>query len=87
MWDAVTNSMNTVYQAVTEKVNSSWLWGRDLMQNLINGLNYMLDNLINTVADVARAISNYLHFLVPGKEHPTEFGSQIPNFIKGLLTE
>ena len=43
---AVTNAMNSVYQAVMDKVNSSWSWGRDLMQNLINGITYMIGNLI-----------------------------------------
>lgn len=54
------------------------------MQNLINGLNYMLGNLINTVADVARAISDYLHFSVPDKGPLTEFESWMPDFMKGL---
>ncbi len=44
--DAVTNAMNAVYSAVMDKVNSSWSWGRDLMQNLINGITYMLGSLI-----------------------------------------
>ncbi len=82
--DAVRNAMGAVYDAVMEKVNSSWSWGRDLMQNLINGLNYMLGNLINTVADVARAISDYLHFSVPDKGPLTEFESWMPDFMKGL---
>ena len=82
--DAVVNAMNAVYNAVMDKVNSSWSWGRDLMQNLINGLNYMLGNLINTVADVARAISDYLHFSVPDKGPLTEFESWMPDFMKGL---
>ena len=76
--DAVTNAMRAVYDAVMDKVNSSWSWGR------INGLNYMLGNLINTVADVARAISDYLHFSVPDKGPLTEFESWMPDFMKGL---
>lgn len=82
--DAVTNAMRAVYDAVMDKVNSSWSWGRDLMQNLINGLNYMLGSLINTVADVARAISDYLHFSVPDKGPLSEFESWMPDFMKGL---
>jgi len=82
--DAVSNAMNSVYQAVMDKVNSSWSWGRDLMQNLINGITYMLGNLINTVADVARAISDYLHFSVPDKGPLSEFESWMPDFMKGL---
>ena len=82
--DAVVNAMNAVYNAVMDKVNSSWSWGRDLMQNLINGITYMLGSLINTVADVARAISDYLHFSVPDKGPLSEFESWMPDFMKGL---
>ncbi len=81
---ALMNAMDAVYDAVMDKVNSSWSWGRDLMQNLINGLNYMLGSLINTVADVARAISEYLHFSVPDKGPLSEFESWMPDFMKGL---
>lgn len=67
-----------------DKVNSSWSWGRDLMQNLINGITYMLGNLINTVADVARSIWEYLHFSVPEKGALTDVEEWMPDFMKGL---
>ena len=82
--DAVTNAMNAVYSAVMDKVNSSWSWGRDLMQNLINGITYMLGSLINTVADVARSIWEYLHFSVPEKGALTDVEEWMPDFMKGL---
>lgn len=44
----------------------------------------MLGSLINTVADVARAISDYLHFSVPDKGPLSEFESWMPDFMKGL---
>ena len=82
--DAVTNAMNAVYSAVMDKVNSSWSWGRDLMQNLINGITYMLGSLINTVADVARSIWEYLHFSVPEKGALTDVEEWMPDFMQGL---
>lgn len=82
--DAVTNAMNAVYSAVMDKVNSSWSWGHDLMQNLINGITYMLGSLINTVADVARSIWEYLHFSVPEKGALTDVEEWMPDFMKGL---
>ena len=82
--DAVVNAMNAVYQTVMDKVNSSWSWGRDLMQNLINGITYMLGSLINTVADVARSIWEYLHFSVPEKGALTDVEEWMPDFMKGL---
>ena len=82
--DAVVNAMNAVYNAVMDKVNSSWSWGRDLMQNLINGITYMLGSLINTVSDVARSIWEYLHFSVPEKGALTDAEEWMPDFMQGL---
>ncbi|WP_462282203.1 phage tail tape measure protein [Ruminococcus champanellensis] len=82
--DAVVSAMNAVYNAVMDKVNSSWSWGRDLMQNLINGITYMLGSLINTVSDVARSIWEYLHFSVPEKGALTDVEEWMPDFMKGL---
>ena len=70
-----------------DKVNSSWSWGRDLMQNLINGITYMLGSLINTVADVARSIWEYLHFSVPEKGALTDVEEWMPDFMKGLAKD
>lgn len=82
--DAVINAMRAVYDAVMDKVNSSWSWGRDHMQNFINGITYMLGSLINTVADVARSIWEYLHFSVPEKGALTDVEEWMPDFMKGL---
>lgn len=82
--DAVTNAMNAVYNAVMDKVNSSWSWGRDLMQNLINGIRYLYADVVNAVADVANAIWEYLHFSVPEKGALTDVEEWMPDFMKGL---
>lgn len=65
--DAVSSGLNSAADCIRNIVNSSWQWGYDIMQNLINGIRYMIGNLINTVADVANSIWEYLHFSVPEK--------------------
>jgi hypothetical protein len=67
-----------------DKVNSSWWWGKDLMQNLVDGISWMYWDVVNAVADVANAIWEYLHFSVPEKGPLTEFESWMPDFMKGL---
>ena len=54
------------------------------MANRINGITYMLGSLINTVADVARSIWEYLHFSVPEKGALTDVEEWMPDFMKGL---
>ena len=65
-------------------VNSSWQWGYDLMQNLINGIRYQIGNLINSVVDVANCIWEYLHFSVPDRGPLTDYESWMPDFMKRL---
>ncbi|MDE5753412.1 MAG: hypothetical protein K2H89_02525 [Oscillospiraceae bacterium] len=76
--------MNAVYHSIMEKVNSSRSWGYDLIQNLISGINWLLSNLTNTVANVANCIWEYLHFSVPDKGPLTDFESWMPDFMDGL---
>ena len=82
--DAVNNVMGAVYDAVMDKVNNSWSWGRDLIQNLVNGIRYLYADVVNAVADVANAIWEYLHFSVPEKGPLTTVNEWMPDFMKGL---
>ncbi len=42
-------------------------WGRDIIDNLVNGIKNNLGSLISTVKHVASLIAQYLHFSVPEK--------------------
>ena len=65
-------------------MNIARSWGRDLMQNLIDGITDMAGELIDAIAGVARTICEYLHFSVPDKGPLSEFESWMPDFMKGL---
>ena len=82
--DAVNNVMGAVYDAVMDKVNNSWSWRCDLIQNLVNGIRYLYADVVNAVADVANAIWEYLHFSVPEKGPLTTVNEWMPDFMKGL---
>lgn len=40
-------------------------WGKDFIQNIINGLMSMITNIRDAVSNVAETIASYLHFSVP----------------------
>lgn len=40
-------------------------WGKDFIQNIINGIMSMITNIRNAVLNVAETIASYLHFSVP----------------------
>jgi phage-related protein len=82
--DTVASGLSSAIDYIRNIANSSWQWGYDIMQNLINGIRYMIGNLINTVSDVANSIWEYLHFSVPEKGPLTDFESWMPDFMNGL---
>lgn len=64
-------TINNWRQSIDNTFNS-WVagavtWGRDLIQNLINGITSMLGNLSGAVGNVASTISSMLHFTKPDK--------------------
>ena len=54
------------------------------MENLVNGINWMYWDVVNAAADVANAISEYLHFSVPDKGPLASFEEWMPDFMEGL---
>jgi phage-related protein len=76
--------LTAIQNAIKSKVDSAWTWGRDMMQNLINGIRYMYNAVVGEIMNVASAISEYLHFSVPDKGPLSKFEAWMPDFMKGL---
>jgi hypothetical protein len=68
--------------------NSALTWGRDMIQNFINGIQHMWNALKNKVKGVAKLISDYLHFSEPEKGPLSDFnesgGDMMKNFATGI---
>ena len=56
-------------------------WGKELIQNLIEGILSMLANLGKAVLNVAKTISEYLHFSVPDKGPLVSVPKWMPDMI------
>lgn len=82
--NTIADGLNSSANCIRNLVNRAWDWGYDLMQNLINGINYQMGSLGNIVSDVANMIWEYLHFSVPEKGPLTDFESWMPDFMQGL---
>ena len=82
--DVVMHGLNRAFSHIHAQIESSWQWGYDLMQNLINGIRYQLGDLRGTVEEVANTIREYLHFSVPDKGPLTDFENWMPDFMSGL---
>lgn len=68
--------------------NSALNWGRDLIQNFINGIKQMWDRAVQTVSDFAQMIKNFLGFSEPKEGPLSNFHTYAPDmvdlFVKGL---
>lgn len=59
-------------------------WGKDLIQNIIDGIVSMINRVKNAVLRVADTISSYLHFSVPDEGPLTKVPKWMPDMIDVL---
>ena len=50
--------MNGIQDRIIEKVNFSWNWGHDLMQNFVNGIDYLYWSANNLVSNAMIEVQN-----------------------------
>ena len=79
--DSITNGFSNLVQ-------SAKTWGKDLLDNFINGIKAKWDALKNTVGQTAQSIKDYLGFSEPEKGPLSNFHTYAPDmmdlFIKGI---
>lgn len=79
--DSITNGFSNLVQ-------SAKTWGKDLLDNFINGIKAKWDDLKNTVGQTAQSIKDYLGFSEPEKGPLSNFHTYAPDmmdlFIKGI---
>lgn len=73
----------------TEIKNNALNWGRDIIQNLVNGINNMIGKVKEAAQNVAQAIADFLHFSEPDKGPLSKFHTFMPDMMsqlsKGML--
>ena len=71
-----------------EKVDNASQWGKDLIQNFVDGIKQRWENLKSTVSGVAQTVKDFLGFSEPKKGPLSNFSSFAPDmvdlFIQGL---
>ena len=102
-WSNVTNTLTGFFNTLQSRFSSTvsnlqntfsnfvgraTRWGRDLMDNFIDGINSMGDRLVDTVSDIADTIADYLGFSEPDKGPLSNFHTYAPDmmelFAKGI---
>ena len=76
------NTINNLQNGFTNFVRRATGWGRDLMDNFIDGIRSMWDRLVDTVSDIADTIADYLGFSEPEKGPLSNFHTYAPDMMK-----
>lgn len=58
---------DNIKNTFTNLKNQALTWGKDMIQNFINGIKAKIQNLKESVNNIAKTISDRLHFSVPDK--------------------
>lgn len=71
-----------------EKVDNASQWGKDLIQNFVDGLKARWENLKSSVSGIAQTVKDFLGFSEPKKGPLSNFSTYAPDmidlFIQGL---
>ena len=88
IYDAGASLMNKVKSAIMEKVNAAKQWGKDLIQNFIDGIKAKARALLDGVKNIAQGIKDFLGFSEPEKGPLSNFHTYAPDmmqlFAKGI---
>ena len=86
--DWVRNALQNLGEFFSNLGQNALQWGRDLIQNFINGIKQMWENAKNTVRNFAQMIKNFLGFSEPKEGPLSDFHTYAPDmidlFVKGL---
>ena len=83
-------SVNKAFAPAIEWISVNLLgkapgWGKDMIQGLIDGIRSMIGKVKSVVKDVAKAISDFLHFSRPETGPLREYETWMPDMIDGLV--
>ena len=79
--EAGKQTVESVKKGFNEKFGDAKSWGRDLMQNFINGIKEQWDHLKQTVSNVAQTVKSYLHFSMPDVGPLKDFNTYAPDMM------
>lgn len=86
---------NTIVSRVSEAVsfiknlpNQARTWGRDMIQNFVNGITSMVSRAGDAARNIAETIASYIHFSEPDVGPLSDFSTYAPDmidtFVKGI---
>lgn len=89
-WDDAKSKFKNVWKKIKEafKFKDAFKWGKDMIQNFIDGVKSMFGKLGDAVSGAASKVAEFLHFSEPEKGPLSDFHSFAPDmmdlFMKGI---
>lgn len=80
----LTNGLEEVKLALTDLKDKAFNWGKDLIQNFIDGISEKITALKDKIEEVANTISSFLHHSTPEKGALADDDEWMPDFMKNL---
>lgn len=86
--DAIMEPFHITDKEISDVISNAFNWGKNLIQNLIDGINAMIESLKKTVKNVADTIWSYLGFSSPTKEGPGRYADKwMPNLMNMMADD
>lgn len=89
-WSNIKEKMGEIWERIKSAFNfkEALNWGKDMLQNFINGIKSKINAVKDAVGNVAQTIKNFLHFTEPDEGPLADFSTYAPDmmalFAKGM---
>ena len=80
----IVTGFNAAFSFIKSIPAQAVIWGKDMIQGIVNGIRSMIGAVKSAVSSVASAIRSFLHFSVPDEGPLTDYESWMPDFMQGL---
>ena len=81
LWNAIKESWEYAWGALKPYLNLAKTWGKDLIQNFIDGIKQKWENLKQSVSDVAQTVKDFLGFSEPKEGPLSNFHTYAPDMM------
>lgn len=83
--DAIVDGFNSAINFITSLPQKAYEWGKDFIQQLINGIKSMISSISGAVSDIADKIRSFLHFSVPDEGPLVDAPTWMPDMIDLMI--
>lgn len=80
--EAILEINDAFWDGIGELISSAFQWGSDLIQSFIDGIKAWIQNLVDTVKNVASTVADYLGFSEPDKGPLADFHTFAPDMME-----